>query len=158
MTDRINLRLALAVAASLTSATPVIAAGPAKPTIVLVHGGFSRWKLGGTPESPLTTDDVLDDLTLYWLTDTGASANRLDWETQGRSPVFAAAFKTDQIKVPVAVTVFPYESYRAPETWARRAYPTLNYFHEVDRGGHFAAWEQPELFAAELRAAFRPVR
>lgn len=125
---------------------------------LLVHGGFSRWKFGGTPQSPLTTDDVLNDFSLYWLTNTGASANRLYWENQGRSPVFAAAFKTDQIKVPVGVTVFPYESYPAPESWARRAYPKLIYFHEVDRGGHFAAWEQPELFAEELRAAFRQLR
>lgn len=125
---------------------------------LLVHGGFSRWKFGGTPQSPLSTDDVLDDFTLYWLTNTGASANRLYWENQGRSPVFAAAFKTDQIKVPVGVTIFPFESYPAPESWARRAYPKLIYFHEVDRGGHFAAWEQPELFADELRAAFRPLR
>ncbi len=125
---------------------------------LLVHGGFSRWKPGGTLQNPLSTDDVLDDLSLYWLTNTGASAARLYWENQGRSPVFAAAFKTDQIKVPVAVTVFPYESYPAPETWAKRAYPKLIYFHAVDKGGHFAAWEQPELFADELRAAFRPLR
>lgn len=125
---------------------------------LLVHGGFSRWKFGGTPQSPLSTDDVLDDFTLYWLTNTGASANRLYWENEGRSPVFAAAFKTDQIKVPVGVTVFPFESYPAPESWAKRAYPKLIYFHEADRGGHFAAWEQPELFAQELRAAFRSLR
>ena len=125
---------------------------------LLVHGGFSRWKLGGTPQSPLSTDDVLNDFTLYWLTNTGASANRLYWENQGRSPVFASAFKTDQIKVPVGVTVFPFESYPAPESWARRAYPRLIYYHVADRGGHFAAWEQPELFAEELRAAFRPLR
>lgn len=125
---------------------------------LLVHGGFSRWKLGGTPQNPLTTDEVLDDLSLYWLTNTGASAARLYWENQGRSPVFAAGLKTDQIKVPVAVTVFPYEGYPAPETWAKRAYPKLIYFHEVEKGGHFAAWEQPELFAEELRAAFRQLR
>jgi len=125
---------------------------------LLVHGGFSRWKLGGTPQSPLSTDDVLDDFTLYWLTNTGASANRLYWENQGRSPIFAAALKTDQIKVPVGVTVFPFESYPAPESWARKAYPKLTYYNVVDRGGHFAAWEQPELFADELRAAFRSVR
>lgn len=125
---------------------------------LLVHGGFSRWKLGGTPQSPLSTDDVLDDFTLYWLTNTGASANRLYWENDGRSPVFAAAVKTDQIKVPVGVTVFPFESYPAPESWAKRAYPKLIYFHEADHGGHFAAWEQPELFAQELRAAFHSLR
>jgi pimeloyl-ACP methyl ester carboxylesterase len=125
---------------------------------LLVHGGFSRWKLGGTPQSPLSTDDVLDDFTLYWLTNTGASANRLYWENDGRSPVFAAAIKTDQIRVPVGVTVFRFESYPAPESWAKRAYPKLIYFHEADRGGHFAAWEQPELFAQELRAAFHSLR
>jgi pimeloyl-ACP methyl ester carboxylesterase len=125
---------------------------------LLVHGGFSRWKLGGTSESPLSTDEVLDDFSLYWLTNTGTSAARLYWENQGRSPVFAAGLKTDQIKVPVGVTVFPYESFPSPESWARRAYPKLIYFHRVDKGGHFAAWEQPELFAEELRAAFRPLR
>jgi pimeloyl-ACP methyl ester carboxylesterase len=125
---------------------------------MLVHGGFSRWKLGGTPESPLTTDEVLDDFSLYWLTNTGASAGRLYWENHGRSPTIASALKTDQIKVPVGVTVFPFEGYQAPETWARRAYPKLVYFHAVDRGGHFAAWEQPELFADELRSSFRSVR
>ena len=125
---------------------------------LLVHGGFSRWRFGGTPQNPLSTDDVLDDFTLYWLTNTGASANRLYWENDGRSPIFAAAIKTDQIKVPVGVTVFPFESYPAPESWAKRAYPKLIYFHQADRGGHFAAWEQPELFAQELRAAFRSLR
>ena len=125
---------------------------------MLVHGGFSRWKLGGTPESPLTTDEVLDDFSLYWLTNTGASAGRLYWENHGRSPTIAAALKTDQIKVPVGVTVFPFEGYQAPESWARRAYPKLVYFHAVDRGGHFAAWEQPELFADELRSSFRSAR
>ena len=125
---------------------------------ILVHGGFSRWKLGGTPDTPLTTDEVLDDISLYWLTNSAASAGRLYWENRDRSPTGAAAQMTDQIKVPVAVTIFPYESYRAPETWARRAFPTLDYYHEVDKGGHFAAWEQPELFASELRAAFKPLR
>ena len=70
----------------------------------------------------------------------------------------AAAQKTGEISLPVAITVFPQEVYRAPETWARRAYRNLSYFHEVDKGGHFAAWEEPELFSAELRAAFRPLR
>lgn len=121
---------------------------------MLVHGGFSRWKLGGTPETPLTTDEVLDDFTLYWLTNSAASAARLYWENRGRAPTSAAGQMTDQIKVPVGMTIFPLEGYRAPESWARRAFPSLNYFHEVDRGGHFAAWEQPELFAQELRAAF----
>ena len=101
---------------------------------------------------------VLDDITLYWLTNTAASAARLYWENQGRSPLSAGAQMTSQISLPVAVTVFPDELYRAPETWARRAFHNLVYFHEVDKGGHFAAWEQPELFSAELRAAFKSVR
>ena len=102
---------------------------------------------------------MLDDITLYWLTNTATSSGRLYWEYGGgRSPVFAGPEKTAEISLPVAITVFPGESYRAPETWARRAYRNLIYFHEVDKGGHFAAWEQPELFSAELRAAFRPLR
>ena len=101
---------------------------------------------------------MLDDITLYWLTNTATSAARLYWEYGGRSVVFSAAERTAEISLPVAITVFPGETYRAPETWARRAYRNLIYFHEVDKGGHFAAWEQPELFSAELRAAFRPLR
>jgi pimeloyl-ACP methyl ester carboxylesterase len=112
----------------------------------------------GEPERSLTKDQVLDDITLYWLTNSATSAARLYWENQGRSPLSAGAQKTSEISLPVAVTVFPDELYRAPETWARRAFHNLAYFHEVDKGGHFAAWEQPELFSAELRAAFKPVR
>jgi pimeloyl-ACP methyl ester carboxylesterase len=92
------------------------------------------------------------------LTNTAASSGRLYWETGGRSVVLAAEQKTSEISLPVAITVFPGEIYRAPETWARRAYRNLIYFHAVGKGGHFAAWEQPELFAAELRAAFRSLR
>ena len=112
----------------------------------------------GEPERLLNRDDVLDDITLYWLTNSATSAARLYWETGGQSVLLAAAQKTAEISLPVAITVFPEEVYRAPETWARRAYRNLNYFHEVDKGGHFAAWEQPELFSAELRAAFRSLR
>ena len=86
------------------------------------------------------------------------TAGRLYWEYGGRSPTFAAAEMTSEISLPVAITVFPGENYRAPETWARRAYRNLIYFHEVEKGGHFAAWEQPELFSTEIRAAFRPLR
>src|SRR4029079_6082735 len=103
-------------------------------------------------------DEVLDDITLYWLTNTATSAGRLYWEQGGASPIFAAAQKASEMSLPVPITVFPGESYRAPETWARRAYRKLTYFHEVDRGGHFAAWEQPDMFRAELRGAFRPLR
>src|SRR5262249_8004972 len=84
---------------------------------------------------------------------------RLYWENGARgSVIVAAAQKTSEISLPVAITVFPEDVYRAPETWARRAYRNLIYFHEVDKGGHFAAWEEPELFASEFRAAFRSLR
>src|SRR6266404_3914153 len=126
---------------------------------VLVHPGFAQWTYGADPEKSPTKDDVLDDITLYWLTNTAASAARLYWENGARgSVVVAAAQKTGEISLPVAITVFPEDVYRPPETWARRAYRNLIYFNEVDRGGHFAAWEQPELFSAELRAAFRSLR
>jgi pimeloyl-ACP methyl ester carboxylesterase len=125
---------------------------------LLGHPGFSRWTYDNSdPEK--SRDEVLDDITLYWLTNSAVSAARLYWEYGGgRSPVLAAGEKTDEISLPVAITVFPGESYRAPQTWARRAYRNLVYFNEVDRGGHFAAWEQPELFSAELRAAFSSLR
>ena len=125
---------------------------------ILVHPGFMQWTFGSDPEKSPTKDDVLDDITLYWLTNTATSAGRLYWENGGRSPLFAAAWRTTEISLPVAITVFAEDAYRPPETWARRAYGNLIYFHEVDKGGHFAAWEQPELFAAELRAAFRSLR
>jgi pimeloyl-ACP methyl ester carboxylesterase len=112
----------------------------------------------GEPERLLSRDDFLDNVTLYWLTNSAASSARLYWETSGQSVLLAAAQKTSEISLPVAITVFPEEVYRAPETWARRAYRNLIYFNEVEKGGHFAAWEQPELFAVELRAAFRSLR
>jgi len=111
----------------------------------------------GEPERLLSKDQMLDDITLYWLTNTAASSARLYWENHSNI-LSAVALKTAEISLPVAITVFPEEIYRAPETWARRAFPKLTYFHEVDKGGHFAAWEQPELFSAELRAAFRSLR
>jgi pimeloyl-ACP methyl ester carboxylesterase len=124
---------------------------------MLGHPGFSKWTYDSSdPEK--SPDEVLDDVSLYWLTNTATSAGRLYWEYGGRSPALAAPEMTAQIALPVAITVFPGEGYRAPETWARRAYRNLIYFNEVDRGGHFAAWEQPELFSAELRAAFRSLR
>ncbi len=109
-------------------------------------------------ERLLAKDEVLDNITLYWLTNSAASSARIYWETSGQSVLLAAAQKTEEISLPVAITVFPEEVYQAPETWARRAYRNLIYFHEVDKGGHFAAWEQPQLFAEELRAAFRTLR
>jgi pimeloyl-ACP methyl ester carboxylesterase len=125
---------------------------------MLGHPGFSTWSYStDDPEKPL--DEVLDDITLYWLTDSATSSARIYWEYGGgRGPVFAGPEMTSEVSLPVAITVFPGEAYRAPETWARRAYRNLAYFHEVEKGGHFAAWEQPELFSAELRAAFRPLR
>jgi pimeloyl-ACP methyl ester carboxylesterase len=125
---------------------------------ILVHPGFANWDFGADPNKSPTKDDVLDDITLYWLTNTAASAGRLYWENHGKSPTIASAQQTSEIKLPVATTVFGEDAYRPPESWARRAYPSLIYFHEVEKGGHFAAWEQPELFGAELRAAFKTLR
>jgi pimeloyl-ACP methyl ester carboxylesterase len=126
---------------------------------ILVHPGFAQWTYGADPAQSPNKDDVLDNITLYWLTNTATSAARLYWENGARgSVIVAAAQKTNEISLPVAITVFPEDVYRAPETWARRAYRNLIYFHEVDKGGHFAAWEQPELFSAELRAAFKSLR
>jgi pimeloyl-ACP methyl ester carboxylesterase len=124
---------------------------------LLGHPGLSHWPFDDSdPEKSL--DDVLDDITLYWLTNSAVSSARPYWEYSGRSPALAGPEKTAEISLPVAITVFPGESYQAPETWARRAYRNLVYFHVVDKGGHFAAWEQPELFSKELRAAFRSLR
>jgi pimeloyl-ACP methyl ester carboxylesterase len=125
---------------------------------ILWHPGFAKWTYGGDPDQSPTKDEVLDDFTLYWLTNTATSSGRLYWENRGASATSATAQKTADISVPVAITVFPDDAYRPPETWARRAYRNLIYFHEVDKGGLFAAWEQPELFSAELRAAFRSLR
>jgi pimeloyl-ACP methyl ester carboxylesterase len=125
---------------------------------ILWHPGFTGWSYGADPADSKSRDEVLDDMSLYWLTNTATSSARLYWEVKGRNPTSAAAWKTSEITVPVAITVFPEDVYRPPESWARRAYPNLTYFHEVDRGGHFAAWEQPHLFSEELRAAFRSLR
>ena len=125
---------------------------------ILVHPGFAKWSWGGDPKQSPTKDDVLDNISLYWLTNTATSAGRLYWENRGQSPTSASVQKTDEISLPVGVTVFGEDAYRPPETWVRRAYRNLIYFHETDKGGHFAAWEQPELFGAEVRAAFRPLR
>lgn len=111
----------------------------------------------GHPENVIGRDAILDDISLYWFTNTGASSSRFYWENNNNN-FSSAAQRTTQIKVPVAITVFPHEIYQAPETWSRRAYPSLYYFHKAEKGGHFAAWEQPDIFAAELRAAFRPLR
>jgi len=100
----------------------------------------------------LTRDEILDNITLYWLANTGVSASRLYWEYKG------GFFNVKGVTIPVAVTVFPGEQYQAPRSWTEKAYPNLIYYNKVDKGGHFAAWEQPQIFAQELRAAFRPLR
>jgi pimeloyl-ACP methyl ester carboxylesterase len=107
----------------------------------------------------LTRDDILDNVTLYWLTNTGVSAARLYWETLHGVPLRQLAFFAPQgVVIPVAITAFPDELYQAPRSWIVRAYPKLIYYNKVDKGGHFAAWEQPELFSAEMRAAFKSLR
>ena len=100
----------------------------------------------------LTRDEILDNITLYWFTNTGVSASRLYWEYKG------GFFNAKGVKIPVAVTVFPSEQYEAPRSWTEKAYPKLIYYHQAAKGGHFAAWEQPGIFVNELRAAFKPVR
>jgi pimeloyl-ACP methyl ester carboxylesterase len=104
------------------------------------------------PVGVLTRDEVLDNITLYWLTNTGVSASRLYWENK------LGFFDFKGVTVPAAVSVFPNELYRAPRAWAEQAFPNLIYFNEVDKGGHFAAWEQPQLFSEEVRAGFRSLR
>ncbi len=125
---------------------------------MLVHGGFEKWSFGDDPQQLPTRDDVLDNFTLYWLTNTATSSARIYWENRGRDLISATLQKTEEISVPVAITVFPDEVFRAQESWARQAFPKLIYFNEADRGGHFAMWEYPELFAKELQAAFRTLR
>ena len=109
------------------------------------------------PSGNLTRDHILDNITLYWITGTGASAARSYWEN-GRFAAAAAGKPSPQVSLPAGFTTFPGEIWRTPRSWAEKSYPNLVYFNEVDRGGHFAAWEEPELFANEIRAAFRTVR
>jgi pimeloyl-ACP methyl ester carboxylesterase len=105
----------------------------------------------GQPEG-LTRDDIVDNVTLYWLTNTAVSSARLYWESK------LAFFAPKHVTIPVAVSAFPDELYQAPRSWAEQAYPKLIYYNKLDKGGHFAAWEQPELFSTELRAAFKSLR
>jgi pimeloyl-ACP methyl ester carboxylesterase len=118
---------------------------------------ISRAFVDGQPSGGLTRDHILDNVTVYWLTGTGASAARSYWEG-GRAASHAAGEAPPQVKLPVGFTTFPGEIFRAPRSWVEKAYPTLTYFNEAGKGGHFAAWEEPELFATEIRAAFRPLR
>jgi pimeloyl-ACP methyl ester carboxylesterase len=118
---------------------------------------ISRAFLDGQPSGGLTRDHVLDNITLYWLTGTGASAARSYWENT-QAAVRAAGQARPDVKLPVGFTTFPGEIWRTPRSWVEKTYPNVTYFNEVDKGGHFAAWEEPELFATEIRAAFRPLR
>jgi len=118
---------------------------------------ISRAFVDGQPSGNLTRDHILDNITMYWLTGTGASAARSYWEA-GQAQAHAAGQPPPQVKIPVGYTTFPGEIFRAPRSWVERGYPTLTYYHQAARGGHFAAWEEPELFSEEIRAAFRPLR
>ena len=125
--------------------------------LAFFYDKFAEWTYsGGQPERALTRDEMLDDVTLYWLTNTGTSSSRSYWDAaQGGGGPFNAIEIT---KVPVAVTIFPGEIYRAPRSWAEQSFHKLIYWNEVSKGGHFAAWEEPDLFSAEMRAAFRSLR
>ena len=120
---------------------------------------ISRAFVDGEPVGNLTRDNIVDNITLYWLTGTGASAARWYWES-GRAQAAAGASgqAPPAVSVPVGFTTFPGEILAAPRSWVETVYPDLAYFNEVDKGGHFAAWEEPELFSDELRAAFSSVR
>jgi pimeloyl-ACP methyl ester carboxylesterase len=118
---------------------------------------ISRAFVDGEPAGNLTRDNVVDNITLFWLTGTGASAPRWFWES-GRAAARAAGQTPPAVSVPVAFTTFPGELWAAPRSWVEVVYPGLAYFNEVDKGGHFAAWEEPELFSTEMRAGFRSLR
>ena len=129
---------------------------------MLDHDTDSYYKIAhafvdAQPAGNLTRDHVLDNITLYWLTGTATSAARWYWEF-GRFLAAAAGQAPPPVQVPVAFTTYPGEIWAAPRSWVETVYPGVAYFNEVDRGGHFAAWEQPELFTQEVRAAFKPVR
>jgi hypothetical protein len=118
---------------------------------------ISRAFVDRKPSGNLTRDHILDNVTLYWLTGTGASAARSYWEN-GQAQARAAGQTPPEVLMPVGFTTFPGEIFPAPRSWVEKSYPKLTYFNRVDRGGHFAAWEEPELFATEVRAAFRSLR
>jgi pimeloyl-ACP methyl ester carboxylesterase len=129
---------------------------------MLDHDTDSYYKIAsafvdGKPSGGLTRDHILDNVTLYWLTGTGASAARSYWET-GQATARSAGQAPPPVPIPVGFTQFPGEIVRTPRSWVEAAYPTLTYFNKVEKGGHFAAWEEPQLFAEELRAAFGPLR
>jgi len=120
---------------------------------------ISRVFVDGESSGNLTPNQIVDNITLYWLTGTGASAARSYWEDgQALAQARASGQAPPEVLLPVGFTTFPGEIWRTPRSWAEKAYPNLTYFNEVDRGGHFAAWEEPDLFTTELRAAFRSLR
>jgi pimeloyl-ACP methyl ester carboxylesterase len=121
------------------------------------YAKIARAFLDGQPSGGLTPESIVDNVALYWLTNTGVSSARLYWEL-GRAITAAAGKQPSPPALPVAFSVFPGEIFQAPRSWAEKVYPNLIYFNEVDKGGHFAAWEEPQLFAEELRAAFRSLR
>ena len=125
--------------------------GYGQPAAAVMSAVLDR-TINGHPADGLTRDDVLDDITLYWLTKTAVSAARFYWENKFN------LYNAVNVAIPAAVSVFPGENYEAPRSWAERAYQKLIYYNIVDKGGHYAAWEQPEIFSRELRAAFRPLR
>jgi pimeloyl-ACP methyl ester carboxylesterase len=129
---------------------------------MLDHDTDSYYKIAGAfvdgkPTGNLTRDHILDNITLYWLTGTGASAARSYWES-GQAQAAAAGQAPPPVSIPVGFTTFPGEIVATPRSWVEQAYPTLTYYNKVDRGGHFAAWEEPQLFSEEVRAAFRTLR
>ena len=129
---------------------------------MLDHDTDSYYKIShafvdGEPAGNLTRDHILDNITLYWLTGTGASAARSYWES-GRAQALAAGQAPPQVSLPVGFTTFPDEIFQAPRSWVEQGYPNLTYFNKAERGGHFAAWEEPELFSSEIRAAFESLR
>jgi pimeloyl-ACP methyl ester carboxylesterase len=129
---------------------------------MLDHDTDSYYKIShafvdGEPAGNLTQDHILDNITLYWLTGTGASAARSYWES-GRAQALAAGQAPPQVSLPVGFTTFPDEIFQAPRSWVEQGYPNVAYYNKAKRGGHFAAWEEPELFSSEVRAAFESLR
>jgi pimeloyl-ACP methyl ester carboxylesterase len=118
---------------------------------------ISRAFVDGTPAGHLTRERILDNITLYWLTGTGTSAARWYWEF-GQFLAATAGHAPPPVAVPVGFTTFPEEIWASPRSWVEAVYPSPSYFHEAERGGHFPAWEEPELFSTEVRAAFSALR
>jgi pimeloyl-ACP methyl ester carboxylesterase len=120
---------------------------------------ITRAFVDGQPAGNLTRDQIIDNITLYWLTGTGASAARSYWEDgQAQAASLASGQAPPEVSLPVGYTTFPGEIFQAPRSWVEKSYPSLTYFNEADKGGHFAAWEEPQLFSQEMRAAFESLR